>query len=67
MQAQIKKPLKEPQMKLLDLKLKGEEMKISKGIRNVKVEDEFRKCLVCGYEFGFHTSFLKDKKDNAIE
>lgn len=33
-------------------------MKISRGLRNFKVEDEFRKCLVCEYEFGFHTSFL---------
>lgn len=29
-------------------------------IRRVEVKEEFRKCLVCGFNRGFHTSFLKD-------
>jgi predicted RNA-binding Zn-ribbon protein involved in translation (DUF1610 family) len=28
-------------------------------IKNIKVDDELRVCPACGYEFGFHTSFLK--------
>ena len=28
-------------------------------IKNIKIEDEFRICPACGYELGFHTSFLK--------
>jgi len=28
-------------------------------IKNIKIEDEFRVCPSCGYEYGFHTSFLK--------
>ncbi|SCG85866.1 hypothetical protein [Methanobacterium congolense] len=29
-------------------------------IREVEVGEEFRVCEVCGFEKGFHTSFLKD-------
>jgi hypothetical protein len=28
-------------------------------IKNIKIDDELRICPECGYEFGFHTSFLK--------
>jgi hypothetical protein len=28
-------------------------------IKNIKIDDELRVCPSCGYEFGFHTSFLK--------
>jgi hypothetical protein len=28
-------------------------------IKNIKIDDELRVCPACGYEFGFHTSFLK--------
>jgi len=29
-------------------------------IREVEIGEEFRVCEVCGFEKGFHTSFLKD-------
>ena len=28
-------------------------------IKTIKIDDELRVCPSCGYEFGFHTSFLK--------
>jgi predicted RNA-binding Zn-ribbon protein involved in translation (DUF1610 family) len=28
-------------------------------ITNIKIDDELRVCPACGYEFGFHTTFLK--------
>jgi len=27
-------------------------------IKTIKIDDELRVCPACGYEFGFHTSFL---------
>ena len=34
-------------------------MPVVSEIKNIKIEDEFRICPACGYELGFHTSFLK--------
>jgi predicted RNA-binding Zn-ribbon protein involved in translation (DUF1610 family) len=34
-------------------------MPVLHEIKNIKIDDEFRVCPACGYEFGFHTSFLK--------
>ena len=34
-------------------------MPVVSEIKNIKIEDELRICPACGYEFGFHTSFLK--------
>ena len=34
-------------------------MKVSDEITPVKVEDEFHICPECGYQLGFHTSFLR--------
>jgi hypothetical protein len=34
-------------------------MPVLREIQNIKIDDEFRVCLACGYEFGFHTTFLK--------
>jgi uncharacterized protein with PIN domain len=34
-------------------------MPVVSEIQNIKIEDEFRICPACGYELGFHTSFLK--------
>ncbi len=34
-------------------------MPVSGEIKNIKFDDELRVCPACGYEFGFHTSFLK--------
>ena len=34
-------------------------MPVLSEIKNIKIEDEFRICPACGYELGFHTSFLK--------
>ncbi|MEN6442425.1 MAG: hypothetical protein ABFC71_01555 [Methanoregula sp.] len=44
-------------------------MKISGEIVPVKVEDEFHICPHCGYEAGFHTSFLRVNagKDNPVK
>ena len=33
---------------------------ISESIRKVTMEEEFRICPACGYERGFHVSFLKE-------
>jgi len=43
--------------------------KIKSEIKNIKVEDELRICPACGYEYGFHTSFLKVHagKDSPIK
>ena len=34
-------------------------MPVMNEIKNIKIEDELRICPACGYENGFHTSFLK--------
>ena len=34
-------------------------MAVLHEIKNIKIDDEFRVCPECGYEFGFHTTFLK--------
>jgi predicted RNA-binding Zn-ribbon protein involved in translation (DUF1610 family) len=34
-------------------------MPVLHEIKNIKIDDELRVCPECGYEFGFHTSFLK--------
>jgi len=34
-------------------------MPVLHEIKNIKIDDELRVCPACGYEFGFHTSFLK--------
>jgi uncharacterized protein with PIN domain len=34
-------------------------MPVLSEIKNIKIEDELRICPACGYELGFHTSFLK--------
>jgi uncharacterized protein with PIN domain len=34
-------------------------MPVVSEIKNIKIEDELRICPACGYELGFHTSFLK--------
>jgi uncharacterized protein with PIN domain len=34
-------------------------MPVLHEIKNIKIDDEFRVCPECGYEFGFHTTFLK--------
>ena len=34
-------------------------MPVLTEIKNIKIEDELRICPECGYELGFHTSFLK--------
>jgi len=35
-------------------------MKVSEQIRKIDLQEEFRVCPACGYELGFHSSFLKD-------
>jgi len=34
-------------------------MPVLHEIKNIKIDDELRVCPACGYEFGFHTTFLK--------
>jgi transcription elongation factor Elf1 len=34
-------------------------MKASENIKRIELSDEFRICPSCGYELGFHNSFLK--------
>lgn len=37
-----------------------------KKIENIEIGEEFRICPSCGYEGGFHTSFLKEKNNYDI-
>jgi uncharacterized protein with PIN domain len=34
-------------------------MPVLSEIKTIKIEDELHVCPACGYELGFHTSFLK--------
>jgi uncharacterized protein with PIN domain len=34
-------------------------MKASEGIVKIELREEFRVCPKCGYELGFHSSFLR--------
>lgn len=34
-------------------------MPVLREIKNIKIGDELHVCPACGYELGFHTSFLK--------
>ena len=34
---------------------------VSKEIENVTVDKEFRVCPACGYELGFHVSFVPEE------
>jgi transcription elongation factor Elf1 len=36
-------------------------MKASEKIKNIDLDQEFRICPQCGYELGFHCSFLREK------
>ena len=44
-------------------------MPVVSEIKNIKIEDELRICPACGYELGFHTSFLKlnAAKDSPVK
>lgn len=41
-------------------------MKASPEIAKIKLTEEFRLCPKCGYELGFHSSFLRDEKGYRI-
>ncbi|MBU0517751.1 hypothetical protein KKA00_01210 [bacterium] len=34
-------------------------MSVAEKIKTVQVQDEFRTCLVCGYDMGFQTSVVR--------
>jgi predicted RNA-binding Zn-ribbon protein involved in translation (DUF1610 family) len=40
--------------------------KVSEEIKQVEPGDEFRVCQNCGYERGFHVSFLRDGDEHRI-
>lgn len=40
--------------------------KVSEEIKQVEPEGEFRICPACGYERGFHVSFLRDDDEHRI-
>lgn len=40
---------------------------VSNQIRKVEVADEFRVCPACGYEFGFHCSFIAQGKGKPLK
>ena len=40
--------------------------KVSEEIRQVEPEGEFRICPACGYERGFHASFLRNGENYRI-
>jgi transcription elongation factor Elf1 len=41
-------------------------MKVSKEIKKIKLEEEFKVCPACGYELGFHCSFLRAENEYRI-
>ena len=41
-------------------------MKASEKIITSELENEFRVCLSCGYEMGFHVSFLGDNNEKKF-
>jgi len=40
--------------------------KVEEEIKEVEAGEEFRVCPACGYERGFHVSFLRDGADYRI-
>jgi len=44
-------------------------MPVLREIKNIKIEDDLHVCPTCGYELGFHTSFLKlhSGKDSPVK
>ena len=47
-------------------------MGISAEIKSIKPGDELHRCPACGYEYGFHTSFVsvnvgKDGKESPVK
>ena len=40
--------------------------KVSKDIEKVEIGEEFRECPQCGYQRGFHVSFLADGADHRL-
>jgi transcription elongation factor Elf1 len=41
-------------------------MKVSEEIKKVELGEEFRICPSCGYELGFHSSFLRSEEGYRI-
>ena len=42
-------------------------MPVLSEIQTIKAEDELRICPACGYEYGFHTSFLNVNAEKVIQ
>jgi uncharacterized protein with PIN domain len=44
-------------------------MPVQSEIKQIKIENELHVCPACGYELGFHTSFLKPNagKDSPVK
>ena len=40
--------------------------KVSEEIKEVEAGEKFRVCASCGYERGFHVSFLRDGEEQRI-
>ncbi len=41
-------------------------MSVSEDIRKIELAEEFRICPACGYERGFHCSFLPEEEGYKI-
>ncbi|NYT01844.1 MAG: hypothetical protein GKC10_03680 [Methanosarcinales archaeon] len=41
-------------------------LKAQQDITRVEIGDEFRTCPHCGYDLGFHVSFLREGKRHRI-
>lgn len=41
-------------------------MAVSEQIRRIELDEEFRVCPSCGYERGFHSSFLRAGESHKI-
>ena len=42
-------------------------MKVSEKIKKIVPRGEFRICPTCGYELGFHVSFLQDINEKKFK
>ena len=50
----------------IDIRDNAALMKASLDIVNVELAEEFRICPQCGYELGFHSSFLRSEEGYRI-
>jgi hypothetical protein len=55
-----------PRKNRIDHKYNAARMKASHDITRIELAEEFRICPQCGYELGFHSSFLRSEQGYRI-